>query len=290
LDARRSTSTPERRYLRRVPATSTRPLSPALSPFVTGLHHLESESESAPTLERILPGGQVHLMVNLHEDEFRIYDGVDCSTVWRSRGAVLEGPSSKARVIDTGLQRNLICVDFTLGGAAAFFRPPISDARDGLVELDQLWGRDGSVLRERLLEAPTPAEKLRVLDAVLVEHFVHRDAPDPAIDRAASLLERGASIAAVASHVGVLSKTLTRRFHASVGLTPKRYSRVRRLQRVLGAIRDPRDVDWCETAVTHGYADQAHLVHDFRELTGITPTAYRPRSVEERNHVPVGLG
>lgn len=38
------------------------------------------------------------------------------------------------------------------------------------------------------------------------------------------------------------------------------------------------------------HEDEAHLVHDFRELTGITPTAYRPRSIEERNHVPVSPG
>jgi AraC-like DNA-binding protein len=43
-------------------------------------------------------------------------------------------------------------------------------------------------------------------------------------------------------------------------------------------------------AARHGYADQAHLVHDFGELTGLTPTAYRPRSSEEHNHVPVGPG
>ena len=39
-------------------------------------------------------------------------------------------------------------------------------------------------------------------------------------------------------------------------------------------------------AAEHGYADQADLVHDFRDLTSITPAAYRPRSYQERNHVP----
>jgi AraC-like DNA-binding protein len=261
-------------------ATILRP-APALAPFVTGLHYFESTGDV--TLERILPGGQTHLMVNLHEDEFRLHEETN---VRRTRGAVLEGPSSEARVIDTGLQRSLICVDFTLGGAGAFVDMPLSEAHGSLVELDQLWGRDGATLRERLLDAPTPEAKLRLLNDMLAQHFTQREL-DPAIRPAAALIERGVQIGEVAKCIGLLSKTLNRRFSAAVGLTPKRYSRVRRLQRVLCSISGARHVDWCETAAEHGYADQAHLVHDFRELTGITPTAYQPRSIEARNHVPV---
>jgi AraC-like DNA-binding protein len=264
-------------------------LSPALSPFVAGLHYHESEGVT-PSLERILPGARVHLMVNLYEDEFRTYHGADSREVRRSHGAVLEGAASRARVIDTGLQRCLVSVDFKLGGATAFFRAPLSEARDELVELDHVWGFDGALLRERLLEAPTPAAKLRVLDTALLEHLVRPDEPDRAIALAASLFERGASVTQVSSCVGLLPKTLVRRFRALVGLSPKRFSRVRRLQRVVASIREPGDVDWCEMAAVHGYADQAHLVHDFRELTGITPTAYRPRSPDEHNHVPVDPG
>ena len=258
-----------------------RPTSPALAPFVSGLHFFESSGPT--TLEKILPGGQVHLMVNLHEDEFRIYER---DVVHRTHGAVLEGPTSASRVIDTGLQRSLICVDFTLGGAAAFFKLPLSEARDGLIELDRVWARDGATLRERLLETAAPAAKLQVVHDMLVRHFARREA-DPAIRPAAALIERGATIGQVASCIGLLSRTLNRRFTAAVGLTPKRYARVRRLQRVLGSIRAMRDVDWPATAAAHGYADQAHLVHDFRELTGMTPTEYRPRSPDAQNHVPV---
>jgi AraC-like DNA-binding protein len=222
-------------------------------------------------------------MVNLHEDEFRIYEH---GGVRRTNGAVLEGPTSEARVIDTGLQRSLICVDFILGGAAAFFKLPLSEARDGLIELDQLWARDGATLRERLLDTPAPEAKLRLVHDVLLRHFARRG-PDAALHPAAALIERGASIGQVASCVGLLSRTLNRRFAAAVGLTPKRYSRVRRLQRVLGSVSAAHEVDWSATAAAHGYADQAHLVHEFRELTGMTPTEYRARAPEAQNHVPL---
>jgi AraC-like DNA-binding protein len=266
-------------------ALSFRPVSPALAPFVARLQYIEASADGA--LERVLPSGRIHLMVNLHEDEFRTYHDDDCGTVRRTSGAVLEGAPSRARVIDTNLTRSLISVDFTLGGAAAFFRAPLVEARDELVPLDDVWPCDGRQLRNRLLQASSPEMKCRVLEDALLAHFDYRDAPDGAVAAAATLLERGTSIDDAASRIGVSRRTLVRRFQASTGLTPKRFARVRRLQRVVGSVPASHDVDWCDVAAVHGFADQAHLVHDFRELAGISPTAYRPRSVAERNHVPV---
>ena len=96
------------------------PRSPALKPLITSLSHVVVGSGADATLERILPAGRVHLMVNLHEDEFRTYDGRGLSRVRRTRGAVLEGPHSVARVIDTR-PRCLVAVNFTFGGAVPFF-------------------------------------------------------------------------------------------------------------------------------------------------------------------------
>jgi len=268
-----------------MPTVALRPRSPALSPFVASLHYHEGAIPDA--MERILPGGRVHLMVNLYEDEFRTYRGPDSATIHRTHGAALGGPASEATVIDTREQRCLVTADFKLGGASAFFRAPVSEAHNQLVELDQLWGRDGRVLRERLLDARSPEAMLRILETVLLEHLVNQQDPDPAIPFAASALERGLPVSEVTSRLGLLPKTFVRRFRKQVGLSPKRFARVRRLQRVLGSINDAGPNDWCDIAARHGYADQAHFIHDFRDLTGLPPAAYHPRSTAEHNHVPV---
>jgi AraC-like DNA-binding protein len=261
------------------------PISPLLAPFVEGVHYIEGEVPER--LERILPGGRIHLMVNLYEDEFRTYHGPDCATVRRTSGAILGGPNSQASVIDTREQRCLVSVDFKLGGVRPFFTTPLGETRDQLVDLDQLWGRDGALLREQLLEAGTPEAMFRVMETALVKHMAHPEEPDSAIPWAAQALEQGTPVSEVASELGLLPKTFVRRFRAQTGLSPKRFSRVRRLQRMLGSLGDPATADWSELAAEYGYADQAHLIHDFRDLTGLTPTAYRPRSAQERNHVPV---
>jgi len=268
-----------------MPSIAVRPRSAALAPFVASLHYHSGEIPDA--MERILPGGRVHLMVNLYEDEFRTYLGPDSATIHRTHGAVFAGPASQASVIDTREQRCLVTVDFKLGGASAFLRAPVSEAHNQLVELDQLWGRDGRLLRERLLEVRSPEAILRVLETVLLDHLVHAGNPDPAIPFAASALNCGLPVSEVTSRLGWLPKTFVRRFRQHAGLSPKRFARVRRLQRVLRSISDTGPIDWCDVAARHGYTDQAHFIHDFRDLTGLTPSAYRPRSRAEHNHVPV---
>ncbi len=47
-------------------------------------------------------------------------------------------------------------------------------------------------------------------------------------------------------------------------------------------------IEWAEIALTCGYFDQAHCIHDFRAFSGLNPTAYLTHRGEHRNHVPLG--
>jgi AraC-like DNA-binding protein len=271
------------------------PRSPRLAPFVASLGYYDSALP--PGRDRVLPNGTMGLMINLEQDEFRTYHGPGATIVRRSAGAVLSGPDPRAIVIDTLEQRRGLSVSFTIGGAAPFFALPFGETTGELVGLGELWGRDGAVLRERLLESAAPRRQLAVLEQVLLEHLPAGPGPgtypDPAIGYAAAELERGRLVRHVRDDLGLLARTFTRRFEARTGLTPKRFARIRRLQGVVsaagslsGAGRGPAP-DWARLAADHGYCDQAHLIDDFRDIAGITPGAYRPRSAEEHNHLPV---
>ena len=262
---------------------AARPCAPVLARFVRSFHY--HEGEFAPALERILPTGQAHLMFNLKEDEFRTYTGPNCEKTHRERGAILAGPHGKPVAVDMREWSWLIAVEFTVGGVSPFLPMPANEICDQFVELGDIWGRDGSLLREHLCMPSAPADKFRKLEKALLEHLAR--SPDPAVAAALPLLDHGASLAETRERVGLLPKTFVRRFREQVGLSPKRLSRVRRLQRVLVSIQRPSGIDWCAVAADHGYTDQAHFIHDFRDLTGMTPTAYRASSPRRRNHVPL---
>jgi AraC-like DNA-binding protein len=237
------------------------------------------------SVEKILPGPGTSLWVNLNLDAFRSLS--DTGRVRQVPGAMLAGPTSRACVVEFEEGRAHVSVDFALGAASCFFAPPLALVRDEQVPLEALWGRPGATLRERLLEAATPTDALGVLEDVLLGQLNGRLVPDPAVTAAAAALSRGLPVSEVAQALGLLPRTLRRRFTAQVGLTPKRFARVRRLQRVVRDLTGQSEADWAGLAARHGYADQPHLADEFRELVGVTPTEYLRFRINGPNHLAV---
>jgi AraC-like DNA-binding protein len=264
---------------------AARPSSGTLAQHIARFHYLESSFPDR--LERILPNGRAHLMVNLAEDEFRTYSLRNPAQVSSHQGAVLAGPHAQPTVLDTREQRCLLAVEFRPGGAAPFFSLPICEMQNTVVSLSELWRQRGGLLRERLFQAATPAAMFRVLESVLLAQM--NRPRDPAICYAVAALEHGTPVAEICDRLGLLPKTFVRRFRSQVGLEPKRYARVRRLQRTLKAAVSPARRDWCALAAEQGFADQAHMIRDFHDLTGITPAAYLAAGPERRNHVPIAV-
>jgi AraC-like DNA-binding protein len=269
-----------------VHGTVLRP-SPALAPFVSSIGFYEGRHAHA--WERALPTGGMQLLVNLDADALHMYASKSDRPGSDTRGAALQGPSAQPTVIDTADQRAIVCVVFRLAGAYPFLRMPASDARDVLVDLDDVWPCGGGIaLRDRLLASPDVPAMLRTVEEVLVERAVRPLDHDRAISVAGRALNGGASVAQAADRLGWTTRTLARRFGTLVGLSPKRFARVRRFQRLLGvAAAGAAAPDWARLATECGYHDQAHMIHEFRELAGSTPGEYAPRSPGEHNHVVV---
>ena len=253
---------------------------PPLRGLVRAITYQAGEQPRA-SVEKILPSPGTSLWVNLNRDEFRSYG--DTGQVIRVPGAMLAGPTSRAAVIEFEQDRVHISVTFALGAAACFFALPLEVARDQQLPLADVWGRLGASLRERLLEAARPSAVLDVMEGVLLGRL--RGAPDPLVMAAGRALSAGVPVGEVAAGLGVLPRTLRRRFTAQVGLSPKRFARVQRLQRVVRDLDGLDRVDWAAVAARHGYADQPHLVDEFRQLGGVTPTQYLRSRMNGPNHL-----
>jgi AraC-like DNA-binding protein len=239
--------------------------------------------QSRTSVEKILPGPDTGLWVNLNRDAFRSFGWA--GQVHQVPGAMVSGPAGRASVIEFEEGHAHVSVTFALGAAHCFLAPSLAVLRDDLVPLEALCGGPGALLRERLLEAVSPGDALVVMENFLIGRMVDGASPDPAVIAAARALAQGSRVDEVSDRLGLLPRTLRRRFTAQVGLTPKRFGRVQRLQRVVRGLDGGAQVDWAATAARHGYCDQAHLADEFRELVGVSPAGYLRSRVNGPNHL-----
>ena len=127
----------------------------------------------------------------------------------------------------------------------------------------------------RLLSAAARASPVERRVAVLETFFLERllnQALDPRLSAAlrhAFASHGDVSIASLARRSGAHPRTINRLFEQAVGLSPKRFARIVRLQAALRAL--PASDNWARVAAELGYHDQAHFIHDVRELLGTTP-------------------
>jgi AraC-like DNA-binding protein len=262
---------------------------PPLSEFVALFWYYDGYTQPHAK-ERIMPDGSMQVVINLCEDEIKIYDPENPERFERYPGAAFCGPRSRFEVIDTATQASVIGIQFRPGGAARFLRMPLTELHDRAVPLDCLWGAAGPDFRIRVLEAPTPEAKLRVFEQCLLEQQVKPLERHPAVKGALYYIGRrltDITVGDLTTQIGVGRRRFIQVFGEEIGLSPKLFCRIHRFQQVLRAVRETDQIDWADVALSCGYFDQAHFNHDFRAFSGITPSTYLKLRTQHLNHVPL---
>lgn len=260
-----------------------------LGRFVECLWLVEGERPEHPR-ERLLPTGTAELVFHLREDKIKTYGRKNTKLAETFPGSLVCGPHSGFFVIDTESQDGVMGVHFRPGGSYPFFRLPSSELHNLHVGLDMLWGAKAGELRDRLLHAPTPEKKFKVLEGALIEAGRGSLERHRAVGFALHEFQNkpeSPTIARVADCVGLSARRFIDVFEKEVGLTPKLFCRVRRFQKVLRQIQGLAEIDWAEIALSCGYYDQAHFIHDFRSFSGINPSTYCKERTPHLNHVPL---
>jgi AraC-like DNA-binding protein len=254
---------------------------PPISEFV---EYLWLVSDAPPhARERILPAGTLELVINLHEDQIRIYD--DTGTCRRFSGAIVSGAYSHPFVIDTAEHALTMGVHFRPGGAMPFTRVAPGELADSHVDVELLWGSGATELRERLFSASTRRKRFEILESALHTAMADRRGRASVQFGLQRLQQPQASVREIVASLGVSHRHFASLFREEVGMTPKLFFRVQRFQRAVALAQGPSITSWAALASECGYYDQAHLIQDFAAFAGSTPGEYlRQRSDHVKDH------
>jgi AraC-like DNA-binding protein len=236
---------------------------------------------------RALPRGAVTLIIDVGQRQQLDFYAADGCTRLNVPSAFVTGSHTDSYVSEMPADEPAMAVHFRPGGAFPFLGIPLSDLENAYVGLDDIWGRSGIGLHERLIDAPTMAARFSIVETFLLSQPWPSARRHPGVAAAMAAIEDNPSVrmADFRDLVGVSSKRLIALFRAEVGLSPKAYARIRRFQaalRLLGMGRAGARV-----AADVGYFDQAHFVREFRSFAGMTPTQYTEQRLVLPSHVPV---
>lgn len=226
----------------------------------------------------ILPDGAVELIINLGDAQ-KLCQREDHNRGQLFRHSWLSGERTAPIVIDEVGAIDLLGVRLRPGGAWPILALPLSEFTDRVVELDAVLGREIDRLREMLGEVESDERRFTLLESWLTARIQTRTAPTPAVQHALQLITRDPAvrIGNIPGRLGISHKHFLREFERCVGLTPKTFARLSTFQRVIGWIGQKQSVNWSDAVAFCGYYDQAHLIHEFRGFSGLTPTEYLAR-------------
>ncbi len=145
--------------------------SPPLAEFVEWFW--QCADDPTHPRERILPSGTIELVINLQENEIRIYDPQHPDTCKNFSGAVVSGPYSRGFLIDPQQHASIVGVHFKPGGAFPFLVVPADKVTDTHIDLENIWGRTAPELRDQLSAAATAGERFSLLEGALTSRLRH---------------------------------------------------------------------------------------------------------------------
>ena len=263
---------------------------PPLGHFIENVAY-HSGYRPAHTKELLLPDGGVNLVFELSDEAKYVFNRDSLEPERAYRSGWISGMHENGLVIDAGRGTPMLVVRFKPGGLWPFFGFPSAELNDVVLPLTDIWGRPFRDLHEQLLEAPTATARFAVLERELIRIGGARLNPDPFVGYAARTLwyqNKPPSMKALASKLGYSQKHMIAIFDKHVGLSPKRYARVMRFQRVIHALERDETPSWSMLAQEFGYYDQAHLINDFKAFAGMTPTHYLRSKGPFLNFLPIG--
>lgn len=240
-----------------------------LSAFVR--HHLFLNITKASTLKlRLFSDGNTGIVLNSYPnlvlDSKPLPEAFLYGQITEFKEVYCQGPAQLSIIV------------FHSRGLARILNIPASELNNKVIPLAGLFGDAGAIFQRDMRASGKLSEKIN-----LMEDFVrkmadsHPSTGDPMVAIALDLIQRHKGVIPIhhlTDIIGCQPRQLERKFISAVGISPKHLCNIVRVHAFIKLLQSDKKYNLTGFAYDSGYYDQAHLIRDFRKITGLTPTQY----------------
>ena len=222
--------------------------------------------------ELIMPDGCPEIIFNLETPFRRHY----LNKIETQPQSILAGQIKQHISIEPSKRVNLFGVRFHPNGIYPLVKQSLKELTNKIESLDTILGNSGKLLEQKIFEAKNVFDRIGVFEDTM-NKALFKHSSSHLVERTLNeIIEKKGlvKIDMLVKHFDTNSKTLERHFNREVGVSPKFFCRITRLQEILRILSSSKIENWAHLAYSFDYVDQAHFIKDFRSFAGATPKMF----------------
>ena len=242
--------------------------SPVLSQYIKYYWVLKTDVVE-PIMVQTIPSGCVHLVFHRGENLNIQSKGLQPKNFIRGQFSTYGSLISKGYI-------DMLAVIFHPLGLNPFVRCSMSELYNHYIDVEDLEDIELNHLKRNISAEPDVETCIRLIERFFMQRLVDTDCNYQRTQHAICQITNQPQIEVntLAESTCLGYRQFKRVFSNYVGMSPKEYYRVVRFQRTLYLLQNNPGMEFVDLAYSCGFYDSSHLVKDFKEFTGCSPTQY----------------
>jgi len=224
--------------------------------------------------QRVLPNGYLEMILHISD----LHCDLNRGSVWgQSPDYTLIGLYTRPYEVHFTNKVHVFGIRFKPEGFYNIFGIPASEFGEKFEDMENLTGSEFRFFCEKLRETTRTSEKLILAEHFLLQNLEKHNISLDYVNRAAEIIRQKNGFIRMedlSGEVYISMRQLEREFKRKVGVSPKFYMRIARLNEVQRQLEKRARLDFTAITYSCGYADQAHFIRDFKSFTGERPSLF----------------
>ncbi|NNC35135.1 MAG: AraC family transcriptional regulator [Croceitalea sp.] len=245
-------------------------LKPFVELFWEGSFNLNA---TRPFSMQMIPTGCMELIIHLND----LHCDLEKDTTWsQSPDYMIMGLYTKPYEIRFKDFVNVFAIRLKPEGIYNIFGVPASLLMDRYEDMSLILGKEFVEYSHRIRQETSIHSMIRLTENYLIANLLKNKIDLNYVNLAANLIRRskGVKVKDLSNRLNISKRQLEREFKEKIGISPKHYLRIIRINEVLRLLNKDQVIDLTSVAYHCGYYDQSHFINDFKRITGQKPTIF----------------